>query len=49
MMQDVHVKLNPRLPWKKQHSTKRRHSSLTKLTEVWEETSEMLNLEHGSV
>jgi hypothetical protein len=24
MMQDVHVKLNPGLPWQKQHSTKRR-------------------------
>jgi hypothetical protein len=24
MMQDVHSKLNPRLPWQKQHSTRRR-------------------------
>jgi hypothetical protein len=24
MMQDVHVKLNPELPWQKQHSTRRR-------------------------
>jgi hypothetical protein len=49
MRQVVHVKLNPRLPWKKQHSTKRRLSSPTKLTEVWKETSEILNLEHGFV
>jgi len=24
MMQDVHVKLNPGLPWQKQHSTRKR-------------------------
>jgi len=24
MRQEVHVKLNPRLPWYKQHSTRRR-------------------------
>jgi len=24
MMQDVHKKLNPRLPWQKQHSTRQR-------------------------
>jgi len=32
MMQYVRVNLNPRLPWQKQHSTRRRPSSLTKLT-----------------
>jgi len=24
MMQDVHVKLNPESPWRKQHSTRRK-------------------------
>jgi len=27
MMQDVHVKLNPGLPWQKQHSTRRHFTS----------------------
>jgi hypothetical protein len=27
MMQDVHVKLNPGLPWQKQHSTRRLFTS----------------------
>jgi hypothetical protein len=39
--------IKSKITMEKQHSTKRRLSSPTKLTEVWEETSEKLNLEHG--
>jgi len=49
MMEDVRVKLNPGLPWKKLHSTEEnsfyQHIGLN----VEEETSKMLHLEHGFV
>jgi hypothetical protein len=34
MMQDVHGKLNPGLPWHKQHSTKRKLFAPAKWTNI---------------
>lgn len=44
MMQHVHVKLNPGLPWQKQHSTGRVFHLRTE-----EQTSEVLHLEHNII
>jgi hypothetical protein len=48
MMQGVHVKLNPELPWQKQFSTRRLFSSAN-WTKFKEETSKVLHLEHSFV
>jgi hypothetical protein len=50
MMQGLHEKLRPGLPWKKQHSTRIRLSSPANYTyRAKEETSEVLHLEHSFV
>jgi hypothetical protein len=49
MMQGVHVKLNPELPWQKQHSTRRKIFSPTTGLKFKEETSKVLHLEHSFV
>jgi hypothetical protein len=46
MMQDVFVKLTPRLPWQKQHSTKTRLFHQQIGLNFKEETSEMLHSEY---
>jgi hypothetical protein len=50
MIQDVHVKWNPELPWQKQHSTPRKPFFNQ---QIWlkfeEETSKVLHLEHRFV
>jgi len=48
-MQDVHVKLNPGLPWQKQHSTRKRLFSQQIGLKFKEETSKMLHLEYSFV
>jgi len=48
--QNVHVKLNPGLPWKKQLSTKRRLFFQRKIGITFkEDTSKVLHLEHRFV
>jgi len=49
MMEDVRVKLNPKLPWKKLHSTRRKlfHQQIGLKFE--EETGKILHLKHGFV
>jgi len=47
MMQDVHVKLNPVLPWHKQHSTRRIISSPYSGLKFKEEISKVLHLGHS--
>ena len=49
MMQDVHVKLNPGLPWQEQHSKGRRLFRQQIGLKFTEETSEVLHLEHNLV
>jgi hypothetical protein len=49
MMEGVHVKLNPGLPWQKLHLTRRRFFYQQFGLKFEEETSEMLHLEHGFV
>ena len=49
MMQDVHVKLNPGLPWQKQHSTRKRLFSQQFGLKFKEETSNILHLEYSFV
>jgi len=46
MMQDVIMKLNPGLPWQKQHSTRRRLFPPANWNQFKEETSKGLHLEH---
>jgi len=43
-MQDVHIKINPELPWQKQLSTRRLFHQQTGLN-FKEENSKVLNLE----
>jgi hypothetical protein len=45
-MEDVHVKLNPGLPWQNQHSAGRKLFHLQTGLKFKEETSEALHLEH---
>jgi hypothetical protein len=49
MMQDVLVKLNPGLPWQKQHSTRKRLFSQQIGLTFKEETSNILHLEYSFV
>jgi len=49
MMEDVHVKLNPGLPWQKPHSARRRLFYQQIGPKFEEETNKMLHLEHGFV
>jgi hypothetical protein len=49
MMEDVHVKLNPGLPWQKLRSARTRLFYQKNGIEFEEETSKMLHLEHGFV
>jgi hypothetical protein len=46
-MQGVHVTLNPELPWKKQHSTRRRIISPQTGLKFKEEASKVLHLDHS--
>jgi hypothetical protein len=46
MMQDIHVKLDPGLPWQKQRSTRRDQQTGLKFKV---EATEMLQLEHSFV
>jgi len=46
-MEGVRVKLNPGLPWKKLHLTRRRIFLLANWIKFEEETSEVLRLEHS--
>jgi hypothetical protein len=46
-MQNVHVKLNPELPWKKQHSTRRGLFNQQIGLKFKEETGKFLHLEHS--
>ena len=48
MMQGVHVKLNPVLPWQRQQSTKRKFFIQKHGLKFKEEASEILRLEHDS-
>ena len=45
-MQDVHVKLNARLPWQQQHSTRRSFHQQTEL-KFKEEINKLPQLEHS--
>jgi len=48
MMQVVHVKLNPRMPWQNKHSAGRRNSFLQQIgLKFKEETIKLLHLEHS--
>jgi hypothetical protein len=49
MMQDAHVKLNPGLPWPKQHSIIRRLFYLQIELKFKADTGEMLGMEHSIV
>ena len=49
MMEDVHVKLNPGLPWQKMHLARRRLFLPAIGLKFEEETIKMLHLEHGFV
>jgi hypothetical protein len=47
MMQDVHVKLNPGLPWQKQLLTRKRIFSSANWTQIQGRTSKMVLLQHA--
>jgi len=49
MTEDVRVKVNPGLPWQTLHSTRRRLFSQHTGLKFEEETSKMLQLDHGFV
>jgi len=50
MMEDVHVKLNPGMPWQKLHSARRKLFFYQQIgLKYEEETNKMLHLEHGFV
>jgi hypothetical protein len=49
MMQFVHIRLNPGLPWQKQHSTGRRLFHQQIGLEFKEETSEVQHFDHSTM
>jgi hypothetical protein len=49
MMQGEHLKLNPEMPWQKQHSTRRRLLRQQTVLKFKEQTSKVLHLEHSFV